>query len=127
MELSMLFYTLLLFKMGLDDAYTFHVKALDCWGLLILSLFQVHRVELVSFIVIALMLCILVNLRLFGNGDRDCLIIMLLNQSFSSWTTMILISSILALIYAFFKQKRTLPFIFFLSVGHFLNFCLKTL
>jgi hypothetical protein len=123
----MLFYWLLLFKMGLDDAKTFHVSAYDCWGFLILSLFQLQKVEVLSFLIMTLTLCFLVLLQYCGNGDRDCLVILLLTQSFHSWTMMIFFASFFALIYALTKQKSKIPFIFFLSLGHFLNFCLKTL
>jgi hypothetical protein len=127
MELPMLFYSLLLFKMGIDDAKTFHVHAIDCWGLLGLSLFQLHRVEMISFLIITFVLCLLVILKYCGNGDRDCLVIMMLSQTFHSWILMVMFATLLSLFYALLKRKNKLPFIFFLSLGHFLNFCLKTL
>lgn len=127
MELTMLLLCLLLIKMGINDALTFHVSAYDCYGLLLLSLFHLQKVEIISFLVVTTILCLLVYFQQLGNGDRDCLIILMLVQSFHMWIIMILFSSILALFYALIKHKTKIPFIFFLSLGHFLNFYLKTL
>ena len=129
MEITMLFYWMIWIKLGWDDAQTFCVREIDLWILLAISLlcFPIHRINLFSFGLITLFLIFFVFTEMMGAADRDVLLIMLLTRPFHEWCSILLIASSLALIHALFNQKSMIPFLFFLGLGHFLNFCLKTL
>lgn len=129
MEITMLFYWMIWIKLGWDDAHTFSVREIDLWILLVISLlcFPIHRINLFNFGIITLFLMFFVFTEMMGAADRDVLLIMLLTRSFHEWSLILLIASLLALIHSLFTRKSMIPFLFFLSLGHFLNFCLKTL
>jgi hypothetical protein len=129
MELTMLFYWMIWIKLGWDDAHTFSVREIDLWLLLIISLlcFPIHPINPYTFGLITLFLVTIVLTEKMGSADRDVLLIMLLTRSFHEWCLILLISSCLSLIHALFTQRKVIPFLFFLSLGHFLNFCLKML
>ncbi len=125
----MLFYWMIWIKLGWDDAHTFSVREIDLWLLLVISLlcFPFHHINPFSFGIITLFLVVCVLTEIMGSADRDVLLIMLLTRSFHEWCFILLIASSLALIHALFNQRTMIPFLFFLSLGHFLNFYLKTL
>jgi hypothetical protein len=129
MELPMLFYCLIWLKLGWDDAHYFSVKEIDLWILFGVSLLCHPRVNisLLTYSVITVFLIMFVLTGLMGSADRDVLLIMLLTQSFQEWLIIIFIASCFALIHALIKQKKVVPFLFFIGLGHLLNFCLKTL
>jgi len=89
--------------------------------------FPIHRLNLFIFGIITLFLMFFVFTEMMGAADRDVLLIMLLTRPFHEWCSILLIASSLALIHALFTHKSRIPFLFFLGLGHFLNFCLKML
>ena len=125
----MLFYAMIWIKLGWDDAQTFSVREIDLWILLAFSLLSlpINRINLISFGISTLFLMFFVFTEMIGSADRDALLIMLLTRSFHEWCLILLIASSLALIHALFTQRSMIPFLFFLSLGHFLNFCFKML
>jgi hypothetical protein len=129
MELPMLFYWMIWIKLGWDDAHTFSVLEIDLWIFLGISILlnQGFRINLINFILISIFLMLLVFKNMIGSADRDVLMIMLITQSLYDWLAIIFIASSLGLVHAIFKQKKVVPFLFFICLGHFLNFCLKTL
>lgn len=125
----MLLFTLMMFKLGFDDARFFCVAESDLWLCFFIALLlsQSFNQSIILWLVILCTLQLGVWFKWCGNGDRDILIILLFIQSYDSWTITLLIASGLSMIHGLIKQKKKIPFIFFLSLGHFLNFCLKTL
>jgi hypothetical protein len=129
MELPVLFYWMIWIKLGWDDAHTFSVREIDLWCFLGISILlnQRYRINLIFFIVISFFLILFVLSNMIGSADRDVLMIMLLTHSLHDWIMIIFLASSLALIHVIFRQKKVVPFLFFMCLGHFLNFCLKTL
>lgn len=125
----MLFYWMIWIKLGWDDAQSFSVREIDLWILLGISLLcnPVLSVNLLIYSFITIILMILVLVGMMGSADRDVLLMMLLTQSFRSWLMILWFASCLALLYVFIKQKKAVPFLFFIGLGHIISFCLETL
>lgn len=115
----MLFFILILLKLGFDDARFLHVFESDLWLLLGCALpmlnLDFHHGVIIIYTSICLQLG--VHYELCGNGDRDVLLIMLLVYPIHQWLMIILVSSSLALLHVAITHKRLIPFIFMLSLG----------
>jgi len=125
----MLFYWMIWIKLGWDDAQSFSVCEIDLWCFLGISILinQGFKINLINFSITLIFLILLVLRNMIGSADRDVLMIMLLTHSIHDWLMIVFLSSLLALIHVIIKKKKVVPFLFFMCLGHFLNFCLKTL
>ena len=129
MDITMLFSWIILGKMAYSDAQTLHVNELDLWIYCGLCCFHLNYYSsfLIVFLILSCGLIFSVVQGYLGSADRDCIMIMMLVFPYQELLRILLFASLLGLFYAYTRQKKMIPYLFFIVLGHFLNFCLKVL